>query len=172
MKQGFVQVYTGDGKGKTTAAIGLSVRAVGAGLKVFIAQFIKAGDYSEIKALKKFSDHITIRQFGQGRFIKGKPVSEDIAAAQKGLNAVKSAVSSGEYDLVILDEGNVSVTCGLLSARDILDIIAIKPESVELVITGRGADPSVIEKADLVTEMEEIKHYYQKGIQARIGIEK
>ena len=172
MKKGFVQVYTGDGKGKTTAAIGLSIRAAGAGMKVFIAQFIKSGDYSEIKALKKFSNRIIIIQFGQGRFIKGKPAEEDITAAQKGLNAVKSAVSSGEYDIVILDEGNVAVTCGLLSARDILDIIAIKPESVELVITGRGADPSVIEKADLVIEMKEIKHYYQKGIQARVGIEK
>lgn len=172
MKKGFVQVYTGDGKGKTTAAIGLSVRAAGAGLKVFIAQFIKAGDYSEIKALKKFSDHITIRQFGQGRFIRGKPADEDIAAAQKGLNAIKSAVSSGEYDIVVLEEGNVAVTCGLLSVRDILDIIAMKPDGVELVITGRGAEPPVIEKADLVTEMKEIKHYYQKGVQARIGIEK
>ncbi len=172
MKKGFVQVYTGDGKGKTTAAIGLSVRAAGAGLKVFIAQFIKAGDYSEIKALKKFSDHITIRQFGQGRFIRGKPADEDITAAQKGLDAVKSAALSGEYDIVVIEEGNVAVTCGLLSVRDLLDIIAMKPERVELVITGRGAEPSVIEKADLVTEMKEIKHYYQKGVQARVGIEK
>ena len=172
MKKGFVQVYTGDGKGKTTAAIGLSVRAAGAGLKVFIAQFIKAGDYSEIKALKKFSDHITIRQFGQGRFIRGKPSDEDITAAQKGLDAVKSAVLSGEYDVVVIEEGNVAVTCGLLSVRDLLDIIAMKPERVEIVITGRGAEPSVIEKADLVTEMKEIKHYYQKGVQARVGIEK
>ena len=172
MKKGFVQVYTGDGKGKTTAVIGLSVRAAGAGLKVFIAQFIKAGDYSEIKALKKFSDHITIRQFGQGRFIRGKPADEDITAAQKGLDAVKSAVLSGEYDIVVIEEGNVAVTCGLLSVRDLLDIIAMKPERVELVITGRGAEPSVIEKADLVTEMKEIKHYYQKGVQARVGIEK
>ncbi len=172
MKQGFVQVYTGDGKGKTTAAIGLSVRAAGAGLKVFIAQFIKAGDYSEIKALKKFSDHITVRQFGQGRFIRGKPADEDIAAAQQGLGAVKSAVLSGEYDVVVIEEGNVAVTCGLLSVRDILDIITMKPENIELVITGRGAAPSIIEKADLVTEMKEIKHYYQKGIQARVGIEK
>lgn len=172
MKKGFVQVYTGDGKGKTTAAIGLSVRAAGAGLKVFIAQFIKAGDYSEIKALKKFSDHITVRQFGQGRFIRGKPANEDITAAKQGLDAVKSAVLSGEYDVVVIEEGNVAVTCGLLSVRDILDIITMKPKNIELVITGRGADPSIIEKADLVTEMKEIKHYYQKGVQARIGIEK
>ncbi len=172
MQKGFVQVYTGDGKGKTTAAIGLSVRAAGAGLKVFIAQFIKTGDFSEMKALKKFSDHITVRQFGQGGFIRGKPADEDIAAAQKGLDAVKSAILSGEYDVVVMEEGNVAVTCGLLSVRDILDIIAMKPESVELVITGRGAEPSVIKKADLVTEMKEIKHYFQKGVQARVGIEK
>jgi cob(I)alamin adenosyltransferase len=112
------------------------------------------------------------RNVGHARFIKGKPTEVDIAAAQKGLNAVKSAVSSGEFDIVILDEANVAVACGLLSVRDILDVIDIKPKRVEIVITGRGVDPSIIEKADLVTELKEIKHYYQKGIHARIGIEK
>lgn len=170
--KGYVQVYTGDGKGKTTAALGLSLRAAGAGLKVFIAQFIKMGEYSEIKALKRFSDHITLAQFGLGRFIKGKPSPEDIDAAQKGIEEVKSILSSGKYDIVILEEANVAVTCGLFSVQELLDIIEKKPEDVELVITGRGAAPSIIERADLVTEMKPVKHYFQKGIKARIGIEK
>jgi cob(I)alamin adenosyltransferase len=170
--KGYVQVYTGDGKGKTTAALGLSLRAAGAGLKVFIAQFIKMGEYSEIKALKRFSDHITLTQFGLGRFIKGKPSPEDIDAAQKGIEEVKSILSSGKYDIVILEEANVAVTCGLFSVQELLDIIEKKPEDVELVITGRGAAPSIIERADLVTEMKPVKHYFQKGIKARIGIEK
>ena len=170
--KGYVQVYTGDGKGKTTAALGLSIRAAGAGLKVFIAQFIKMGDYSEIKALKRFSDLITIEQFGLGRFIKGTPSPADIEAAKRGLERVKSILSSREYNVVILEEANVAVKCKLFSVQDLLDIIAAKPKDVELVITGRGADPKIIEKADLVTEMREIKHYFQKGVQARVGIEK
>jgi cob(I)alamin adenosyltransferase len=169
--KGYVQVYTGDGKGKTTAALGLSLRAAGAGLKVFIAQFIKMGEYSEIKALKRFSDHITLVQFGLGRFIKGKPSPEDIKTAQKGIEAVKSVLSSGKYNIVILEEANVAVTCELFSVRELLDIIDAKPEDVELVITGRGAAPSIIERADLVTEMKAVKHYFQKGVKARTGIE-
>jgi cob(I)alamin adenosyltransferase len=170
--KGYVQVYTGDGKGKTTAALGLSVRAAGAGLKVYIAQFIKMGDYSEIKALKKFSGLITVEQFGLGRFIKGKPSKEDMEAAWAGIEKVKSLMASGGYDIIILEEANVAARCGLISVNDIIDLISSKPENMELVITGRGAAPEVIEKADLVTEMKEIKHYYQKGVQARAGIEK
>jgi cob(I)alamin adenosyltransferase len=170
--KGYVHVYTGDGKGKTTAALGLSIRAAGAGLKVFIAQFIKNGNYSEIKALKRYSDLITVEQFGTGRLVKGKPNSKDIEGARKGLEKVKSVVSSGNYKMVILDEANVAVKLGLFSAEDLLNIIADKPEDVEIVITGRNADQKVIEKADLVTEMKEIKHYFQKGVKARVGIEK
>ena len=168
--KGYVQVYTGDGKGKTTAALGLSLRAAGSGLKVYIAQFIKMGDYSEIKALAKFSDLITVEQFGLGRFIKGKPSQEDIEAAHNGIAKVKSLI--GKYDIIVLEEANVAAACGVISVEDILELISLKPDNVELVITGRGADPRVIEKADLVTEMKEIKHYYQKGVQARVGIEK
>jgi len=170
--KGYVQVYTGNGKGKTTAALGLSIRAAGAGLKVFIAQFIKMGEYSEIKALKKFAGQITVEQFGLGRFIKGKPSVEDIEAARKGLEKVKTILSSGEHQVIILEEANVAVKLGLFSVQDLLDIIASKPENVELVITGRSADSRIIEKADLVTEMKEIKHYFQKGVAARVGIEK
>jgi cob(I)alamin adenosyltransferase len=172
MMKGYVQVYTGDGKGKTTAALGLSIRAAGAGLKVFIAQFIKMGDYSEIKALERFSDLISVEQYGLGRFIKGKPSIEDIEAAGKGLAKVRAVLTDAQHDVVIMEEANVAVMCGLFSAEDILKLIAIKPETVELIITGRGADPRIIEKADLVTEMKSIKHYYDQGIQARIGIEK
>ncbi len=170
--KGYVQVYTGDGKGKTTAALGLTVRAAGAGLKVLIAQFIKMGDYSEIKALERFSDLVTIRQFGKGRFIKGKPSPEDIESAKQGLAFVRQAIDEKSFDIIIMEEGNVAVTCGLFSVEDLLDIIKRKPENMELIITGRGADEGVIEKADLVTEMKEVKHYFEKGVQARIGIEK
>lgn len=170
--KGYVQVYTGDGKGKTTAALGLSVRAAGAGLKVFIAQFVKMGEYSEIKALKRFADLITVEQFGLGRFIKGPPSAGDVKAAQKGLAKVKAVMASGEHQVVILEEANVAVKLKLLSVQDLVDIIAAKPEDVELIITGRGADPEIIAKADLVTEMREIKHYFQQGVAARVGIEK
>jgi len=170
--KGYVQVYTGDGKGKTTAAIGLSIRAAGAGLRVYIAQFIKMGDYSEIKALKKFSDLITVEQFGLGRFIKGKPSQEDIEAAKAGIKKVKFLMLSSGIDIIILEEANAAVKCGLISVNEILDLISSKPENMELIITGRGAAPEVVEKADLVTEMKEIKHYFQKGVQARVGIEK
>ena len=170
--KGYVQVYTGDGKGKTTAALGLSIRAAGAGLKVFIAQFLKKGNYSEIKALKRFSDLITIEQFGTGCLLKGKPNSKDIECARKGLEKAKSIISSGNYKMVILDEANIALNLGLFSAEDLIDIITSKPDNVEIVITGRNADQRVIEKADLVTEMKEIKHYFQKGVKARVGIEK
>jgi len=170
--KGYVQVYTGDGKGKTTAALGLSIRAAGAGLKVFIAQFLKKGNYNEIKALERFSDLITIEQFGTGCLLKGKPNSKDIECARKGLEKAKSIISSGNYKVVILDEANIAIKLGLFSAEDLLNVIANKPEDVEIVVTGRNADQRVIEKADLVTEMKEIKHYFQKGVKARVGIEK
>jgi len=170
--KGYIHVYTGNGKGKTTAALGLSIRAAGAGLRVFIVQFLKKGDYSEIKALERFSDLITIEQYGLGRFIKGKPSPEDIEAGKKGLDRIKSIIEAGGHDVVIIEEGNVAVICGLFSAQDLLTVIEKKPDNMEIVITGRGAASAIIEKADLVTEMKEIKHYYQKGVKARIGIEK
>jgi len=170
--KGYIQVYTGKGKGKTTAALGLSIRAAGAGLKVFIAQFIKMGEYSEINALKRFSDLITIEQYGRGRFIKGKPSTEDIEAAGKGLERIEKIIDLREYPVIILEEANVAVTCELFSVEDLLKIIDKKPDDVEIVITGRNAMPEIIERADLVTEMKEIKHYYQKGVKARVGIEK
>jgi cob(I)alamin adenosyltransferase len=170
--KGFVQIYTGNGKGKTTAAIGLAIRAAGADLKVFIAQFLKRGDYGEIKTLAKFSDLIRVEQYGLGRFIKGEPPQDEIDAAQTGLGRIEQALLSGKYDLIIIEEGNVATACGLFDIQRLLDLIAAKPDGMELVITGRGAAPAVMKVADLVTEMVEIKHYYQKGVAARKGIEK
>ena len=170
--RGYIQVYTGNGKGKTTAAIGLAIRAAGAGLKVFMAQFIKMGDYSEIKALRRFSDLITVEQFGLGRFTDGKPLPEDIAAAQKGLKRIKSIMATEEYKVIILEEANVAAKYGLIRVQDLLGLIVNKPYDVELVITGRHASSRVIENADLVTEMVPIKHYFEKGVPARMGIEK
>lgn len=171
-ENGYIQVYTGDGKGKTTAALGLALRAAGAGLNVYIAQFIKSGDYSEIKALSRLADRITVAQFGLGRFIKGKPAPEDVAAAQKGLTAIRSALTSGDYQVVVMEEGNVAAVCGLFPVEEMLEIMTQKPADVELVITGRGADPRVMDRADLVTEMKAVKHYYPAGVAARVGIEK
>lgn len=169
--RGYVQVYTGDGKGKTTAALGLALRAAGAGCKVFIAQFAKGMPYSELAALERFEDLITMRQFGRRRFIHGKPEPADVDAARKGLEESRKAVISGEYDVVILDEANIAVHFQLFSEKDLLALIDAKPEHVELVITGRKAPKSLIERADLVTEMKEVKHYHTKGVKARGGIE-
>ena len=170
--KGYIHVYTGDGKGKTTAALGLAIRAVGAGLKVYIAQFLKHGDYSEIKGLDRFSDTITVEQFGRGRFIKGRPSKEDVAAARQGLKKVKTILAAGKYSVVILDEANVAVSLNLFSENELLEILDHRPDNVEIIITGRGAAAGIIEAADLVTEMKEIKHYFKKGVKARIGIEK
>lgn len=171
MRKGFVQVYTGNGKGKTTAALGLAVRAAGAGLRVLIVQFIKQKKCSEHAALERFPDRITVRQCGKG-LLRGKPSAADVRAARKGMEEARQSVLSGEYDVAILDEANVAAHYGLIPVRDLLDLIANKPAGVELVITGRYADERVLEAADLVTEMKEIKHYMRQGVQARRGIEK
>lgn len=178
MQKGYIQVYTGDSKGKTTAALGLALRASGAGLKVFIAQFIKKRKCSEHKALERFKDLVTIIQYGRGFLLvhdssgKGKrPRKSEIDSAKKGLEEVRSIIKSKKYDLVILDEINIAVHYGLLSVQELLNVLGEKPYSVELILTGRYADKKIIEKADLVTEMKEIKHYFRKGVKARLGIE-
>jgi cob(I)alamin adenosyltransferase len=170
--KGYVQVYTGDGKGKTTAALGLALRAAGAGLKVYVCQFMKKGDYSEIKALDRYSDLITVKQFGTGKFINDKPSPEDVAAAQDALAEVKKIFSKGSYNVLIMDEANVAVHLGLLSIDDMKELILSRPENMELVVTGRNAPRELMEMADLVTEMKLIKHYFQDGVGAREGIEK
>jgi cob(I)alamin adenosyltransferase len=169
---GFVHVYTGNGKGKTTAALGLALRAAGAGMTVYIAQFLKSGNYSEIRGLARFSDLITVEQFGSGRFVKGIPAPEDLDAAARGLRKIGDRMASGKDRLMILDEAIVAVSVGVIPERTLLDIIENRPSQLELVLTGRGATPRLEAHADLVTEMKEIKHYYQAGIEARIGIEK
>ncbi len=169
---GYVQVYTGNGKGKTTAAIGLAVRALGAGWKVFFAQFLKAGEYSEHKALARFSDHLTIKTYGRGVFINGEPEDEDRRLAQAAYQEIADIVASGRYRLVVLDEANVAVKYGLLTVDQILDLIERRAEGVELLITGRYAHSRLVDRADLVTEMREIKHYFDQGIKARVGVEK
>ena len=170
--KGYIHVYTGNGKGKTTAAFGLALRAAGAGFRVYIAQFVKGMKYSEMNSLAKLEEYITIKQYGRDCFIFRDPEKEDIQAAQEGLKEVREIMSSGEYNMIILDEANIATYYNLFSVDDLLDFIRAKPEDVELIITGRKADPRIIEAADLVTEMKEIKHYYQKGVQAREGIEK
>lgn len=171
MRKGYIHVYTGNAKGKTTAALGLALRAAGAGLRVFIAQFIKKTKCSEHKALERFSDLITVKQYGTG-FLKGKkPSRAEISSAQKGLNEVKVVLASGDYDLIVLDEMNIAVHYGLIDLDELLDMLGKKPSGVEIVLTGRYADERIIEIADLVTEMKEIRHYYKKGVKARKGIE-
>ena len=191
--KGYVQVYTGDGKGKTTAAIGLTVRALGAGKKVFFLQFMKAKVYSEHKILPGISPNLTLETLGKPFFVvkegsmpeeelakwrdkvvifpPGQPPQEYVELMAKGLKMAKEALTGGEYQLVVLDELNVALHFGLVSWAQVEDLINSKRDDVELVLTGRGATPELIEKADLVTEMLEIKHYYTKGVEARIGIE-
>ncbi|MCF6247167.1 MAG: cob(I)yrinic acid a,c-diamide adenosyltransferase [Desulfobacula sp.] len=169
--KGYVQVYTGNGKGKTTASLGLAVRAAGAGLNVYIVQFLKKGDYSEIKALSEF-ENITIEQYGLGKFVKGKPSPDDIEAGKAGYKKLCNILKTNKHDLVIAEEANVAVTYKLFTEDELLYLIDLKPDNVELVITGRGATQKIIEKADLVSEINEIKHYYKQGVTARVGIEK
>ncbi len=169
--RGYVQVYTGDGKGKTTAALGLALRAAGAGLRVFIGQFVKGMDYSELHALERLDDLIEVRQYGRSCFIEREPEPEDIEAARAGLAEAREEMLSGAWDVVILDEANIATHFKLFPVEELLAVIAEKPEDVELVITGRRADPRVIAAADLVTEMREVKHYYERGVKARRGIE-
>lgn len=168
---GYIHIYTGNGKGKTTAALGLALRAAGAGKKVFIAQFVKGMHYAEMDALKRFEQEITLKQYGRDCYIRHEPEREDIALAKQGLAEVSEMIRSGVYDMVILDEACIALYYKLYTLDELLEVIASRPESMEILITGRYAPPELIQLADLVTEMKEVKHYYQKGIEARKGIE-
>lgn len=174
LDQGCIQVYTGNGKGKTTAALGLAFRALGRGLRVFMVQFMKGGGpYGEHAAAERFSSDFTIVQTGRPGWVnRENPDPEDIRLARAALETARTALTGGEYDLIILDEANGAVSFGLLNVEDVLELMAQKPRCVELVLTGRNADERIIAAADLVTEMREIKHYYRAGIPARVGIEK
>ncbi|MBN1339360.1 MAG: cob(I)yrinic acid a,c-diamide adenosyltransferase [Bacteroidales bacterium] len=168
---GYVHVYTGNGKGKTTAAAGLALRAAGAGKKVFIGQFVKGKPYSENEIIRNRIPEITVCQYGRGCFIYNEPTAEDIAAAKRGLEDVRQKMNSGAFEVMILDEINIATFYRLISAEEVLTLIREKPSGLELVLTGRYASAEVTEAADLVTEMTEVKHYYSRGIEAREGIE-
>jgi cob(I)alamin adenosyltransferase len=169
--KGFIHIYTGNGKGKTTAALGLALRAVGAGKKVFFGQFVKGKSYSEIEAIKKYIPGIIIKQYGLGCFIVKSPTRQDIRAAREGLTEVSEIMEAGAYDVVVLDEACIALFYNLFSVNDLVKAIRKKKEETELIITGRYAPPELIELADLVTDMKEIKHYYTTGVEARKGIE-
>jgi len=172
LKQGLIEVYTGDGKGKTTAALGLALRAAGHDMRVYIVQFMKGWPhYGELVALQH-QPNITLVQFGRPDFVdRDNPDPQDVRMAQDALQHSLDVLSSGQYDVVILDEINVALDYGLLSLDQALELLDARPAHVELVLTGRGAHPKVIERADLVTKMVEVKHPYQAGIIARKGIE-
>ncbi len=168
---GYVQVYTGEGKGKTTAATGLALRAAGAGLRVFIGQFIKAKDTHEMVMLRRCGADVTVKQFGEGHFIKGAPSPEEIAGGQRGIDALCDVLRSGAYDVVIADEANGALHAGVIQLADIHKLLDARPKHVELIITGRNAHSELIERADLVTNMQNIKHPFDHGVAAREGIE-
>jgi cob(I)alamin adenosyltransferase len=173
LNKGFTQVYTGNGKGKTTAAIGQAVRAAGAGMKSYIIQFMKEYPYSELNSIKYLSEWITIEQKGGDDFVYKKelPAEEEKTKARDALKKAEEYMISGSFDIIVLDEVLVSVYFKLLTTREIISIINKKPEAVELILTGRYCPEEIIELADLVTEMKEIKHYYSRGVLSRKGIE-
>lgn len=173
LNKGFIQVYTGNGKGKTTAAVGQAVRAAGYGLKTYIAQFMKEYSYSELNSLKCLNEWITIEQFCGDDFVYRKklPGKEELTKAKKGLQTAIKNMLGGEYDLIILDESIVAIYFKLIKLEEIIRIIKQKPKNVELILTGRYCPQELVDLADLVTEMKEVKHYYQEGIKSRRGIE-
>ena len=172
LEKGLVQVYTGNGKGKTSAAFGLALRAIGRGLKVYIIQFIKGGfDYGELYIVDK-PPTLKLKAFGRGKFVtKQPPLEEDVKLAEEAFNHAKEIIESGQYDIVVLDEINVALNLKLIKLDKVLELMKKKPKHVELVLTGRYAPKEIIEIADLVTEMKEIKHPFKKGYPAREGIE-
>lgn len=170
MSKGYIHVYTGNGKGKTTAALGLAVRGIGAGKKVYIGQFVKGMRYSEVEVMEKLPN-LEIHQLGLDCFIDKEPEQKDIEAAKEGLEICGEILRNGEFDIVILDEITIALYFKLFSVEDVLKIIKGRDPRVEVVLTGRYAPEELIEAADLVTEMKEIKHYYSKGIESREGID-
>jgi cob(I)alamin adenosyltransferase len=173
--KGYIQVYTGNGKGKTTAALGLALRAAGRGMKTFVAQFLKKGEYGELLIVRdRLADRITIRQFGLPEFHHQEQGvrPEETAAAEAGLAAAAAAMTCGDYRIVVLDEINTLLHFKIMPPEPVLHLLDGKPQDVELILTGRYAPQAILDRADLVTEMQDVRHYYQKSIQARTGIEK
>jgi len=172
LQKGYIQLYTGDGKGKTCAALGLALRASGHGMRTYIGQFMKGQHYGELEALRD-NPYITIEQYGDVRCIHREEVTPGhVTQAHRGLEQAREAMLSGRYDVVVLDEVNVTIWFGLLTVGDVLAFLDERPERVEVILTGRRAPSELIERADLVTEMREVKHYYQQGVMARNGIER
>jgi cob(I)alamin adenosyltransferase len=170
--KGLIHVYTGNGKGKTTAAFGIALRAAGQGLHVLIIQFMKAQSSGEVKALNATDLPITIKQFGRRVFFHSRTCEPiDIHRAKKGLECFQSALTEGKYDLIVLDEINMAIAFELLSVQEVIEVIQTRPPSLHLVMTGRKAPDEIINMADLVTEMKEIKHPYSQGINAEKGLE-
>jgi cob(I)alamin adenosyltransferase len=172
LEKGLIQVYTGPGKGKTTAALGLALRAAGQDMKVCIIQFLKGWPhYGELTSVEKLPN-ITLRQFGRPDFVnKDNPDPEDVGQAHQALDHARQTLASGNYDVVILDEINVALDYNLIELGEVLALVEGKPEKVELVLTGRGAHPEIVRRADLVTEMLDIKHPFDEGVRGRRGIE-
>jgi len=165
-----IQIYTGNGKGKTTAALGLCLRAAGAGKSVFFGQFLKGRTCSELLSLKKMRG-VRVEQFGSGQFVKGKPSAADIKSAERGFLLIKKAVLSGKFGVVIMDEINTALDLGMLNIDALLLMLGEVPQEVEIVLTGRNAPQRLIDQADLVSEIKDVKHYFRRGIKARKGIE-
>jgi len=168
---GYIHVYTGNGKGKTTAAIGLAVRALYAGKKVYIGQFIKGMKYNEVALADDF-DNITIEQYGETCMIDRHPDQKDIQMAKDGLEKIHKILLSNVYDIVIFDEITIAIYYKLFSVIELMDVLKDKPKDTEVIVTGRYAPDELIDMADLVTEMKEIKHYYKQGVLSRDGIDK
>ena len=176
--RGYIHLYTGDGKGKTTAAFGLAVRALCAGKNVYVGQFVKSMKYHETRIEMLFDrsgeeyGHIRIEQLGRGCFLERDPDPVDIRMAKKGLARCADALSGGYYDLVMMDELTIALHYGLLTVSEVLAVLDAGNVSAEIVITGRYAPPELIARADLVTEMREVKHYYTQGVLSRDGIDR
>jgi len=165
-----IQVYTGRGKGKTTASLGLAVRAAGAGLKVYIGQFLKGRFYSELASLKKIKN-IKVEQLGNSCFIKKAPAPKDILLAKRGLEKIKKLIADRAYDMVILDEINIAIKLKLLKVGEVITLLKNTPRGLEVILTGRYTHPKILGLADLVSDIKEVKHYFKKGVKGRRGIE-
>ena len=174
VRRGLIIVNTGPGKGKTTAAMGTALRAVGQGMKVLMLQFLKGSwHYGELDAVKAFGDNFVMKQMGRG-FVKvggAEPDPEDVKMVEEAWNESREAILSGQWDLVVLDEINYAISYGMLDPAKVAEALKQKPEMVHVILTGRNAHPTIVELADTVTEMRQVKHAYERGVEAQRGIE-
>ena len=172
LAKGMMQVYTGDGKGKTTCALGLALRAVGQGFQVYMVQFLKGRETGEAQAAARLAPDMTLRYLGRPGLVNLRsPDPEDVARLREAWDLARQVLAAGEHDLVILDEINLALTHGLIPLEEALEVLRQRPPWVEVVLTGRQAPPEVVDLADLVTEMRPVKHYYEAGVKSRRGIE-